>query len=57
MKALYSVLASTTSGRAKELVKQGLVTGTYGRVWKSTRTLWQDRRCGEAHRCVLVQIF
>ena len=34
VKALYSVLASTTSGRAKELVKQGLRyrNGAFGRV-------------------------
>ena len=36
VKALYSMLASTTSGRAKELVKQGLGDGTgmiaFGRI-------------------------
>ena len=55
VKALSSMLASTTSGRAKELVKQGL-SERIGMVafGKSTRTPWQDRSCGEAHRCVPV---
>ena len=31
-KALYSIMASTTSGRAKELVKQGLSDSAFGRI-------------------------
>ena len=50
VKAPYSLLASTTSGCVKELVKQGLSDRNgHGRVWKNARTLRQDRRCGEAH--------
>ena len=50
-----SMLASTTSGRVKELEKQGL-SDRIGMIAfeKSTRTLRQERRCGETHRCVPV---
>ena len=49
VKALHSMLAATTSGRAKELVKQGLSDRNgYGRVWKDTRAIRQDCWSGEA---------
>ena len=52
--ALYSMLASTTSGRAKELVKQGLSDRNgmiaFGRIRR------QDSRCGEVDRCVSVSV-
>ena len=57
VKALYSMLASTTSGRAKELVKQGLSDRNgMDRVWKDTRAIRQDSRCGEVDRCVSVSV-
>ena len=57
VKALYSMLASTTSGRAKGLVKQGLcdLNGMIA-FWKDTRAIRQDRWCGEALRRVSVPV-
>ena len=52
VKALYSMLASTTSGRAKELVKEGLGD----RNGKDARAIRQDRWCGEALRRVSVPV-
>ena len=54
VKAIFSVLASTTSGRAKELVKQSLSNRNGMVAFGSTRTFWPDRRCSEAHGCVPV---
>ena len=47
VKALYSMLASTTSGRAKELVREGLTDGNgmiaFGYATDSARTLvWRS---------------
>ena len=47
MKALHSMLAATTSGRAKE---------RDNRVWKNSGTPWQDSWCSETHRCVPVPV-
>ena len=53
VKALYSMLASTTSGRAKELVRQGLSEWKrHDRVSKDTREIRQDCWSGEALRRV-----
>ena len=54
VEALYSMLAATTSGRAKELVKQGL--SEHDRVWKDTRAIRQDCWSGEALRRVSVPV-
>ena len=43
VKALYSMLAATTSGR-------------HDRVWKDTRAIRQDCWCGEALRLVSVPL-
>ena len=51
VEALYSMLAATTSGRAKELVKQGL-SDRNGMI---TRAIRQGRWSGEALRRVSVQ--
>ena len=57
VKAFHSMLASTTSGRAKELVKQGVSDPKrHDRVWKSTRAIRQDRWCFEALRRVSVPV-
>ena len=57
VKALCSMLASTISGRAKELVKQGLSDRNgMNRGWKDTRAFRQDRWCGEALRRVPVPV-
>ena len=49
VKALYSMPAVTTSGRAKELVKQGVSERNGNdRVWKDTRAIRQDCWSGEA---------
>ena len=55
LKALYSMLASTTSGRAKELVKEG-GPERHDRVWKDTRAILQDCWSGEALRRVSVPV-
>ena len=46
------MLVATTSGRAKELVKQG-VAERNGMVAfaKNSITLWQDSWSGDTHRC------
>ena len=57
VKALYILLASTTSGRAKELMKQGLSDrNDMITFWKDTRAIRQDRWCGEALRRVSVPV-
>ena len=57
VKALHIMLTSTTSGRAKELVKQGL-SDRNGIIafWKDTRAIRQDSRCGKVDRCVSVSV-
>ena len=49
------MLAATSSGRAKELVKQGL-SERNDRVWKGTRAIRQDCWCDEALRRVSVPV-
>ena len=57
VKAIYSLLAATASGRAKELVKQGLSERNgMDRVWKDTRAIRQDCSSGEALRRVSVPV-
>ena len=57
VKALYSMLAATTSGRAKELVKQRLSERKrHDRAWKDTRAIRQDCWSGEAIRRVSVPV-
>ena len=51
VKALYSMLAATTFGCAKELVKQGL-SERNGMIAKDTRAIRQDCWSGEALRRV-----
>ena len=55
VKALFSVLASKISGRAKKLVKQcsSDKNGTVAFVRVRER-FGKDRRCSETHRCVPV---
>ena len=54
VKALYSMLTSTPSGRAMELVKQGLSDRNGMIAFGKTRANRQDRWCGEALRRVSV---
>ena len=54
VKALYSMLTSTTSGRAKELVKQELSDRNGMIAFARTRAIREDRWCGEALRRVSV---
>ena len=57
VKALHSMLAATTSGRARELVKQGLSDrNSMIAFWKDTRAIRQDRWSGEALRRVPVPV-
>ena len=56
VKALYSMLTSTPSGRAMELVKQELSDRNGMIALGRTRTIRQDRCCGEALRRVSVPV-
>ena len=56
VKALYSMLAATTSGRAEELVKQGLSERNGMIAFGRIRAIRQDLWCGEALRRVSVPV-
>ena len=58
VKALYSMLASTTFGLAKELVKQGLSDRNGMIAFVRVRERFgKTARCGEALRCVSVPVY